>query len=263
MHQRASSAPLKMPIARWADMKDLQKLKELIECSEKIVGFTGAGISTESGISDYRSQGGIWEKFTPVYLAEFINDPDQRRLYWQRKKALWQSISNAEPGKTHSFFTRLYKQNRLLGLITQNIDGLHEKSGLPSEVIVNLHGTTLQIICLECGDVTPAEPLMAELDPEYPPLCELCGGLLKPNTISFGQQLVADDLNRAERLARQCDLMIVAGSTLKVQPAASFPMVAREAGAKLVIITLSDTPLDHYADYVIHEKLGNFIHHLL
>ncbi len=243
-------------------MKELKKLKDLIDSSEKIVGFTGAGISTESGISDYRSQGGIWEKFTPVYLAEFIHDPDKRRLYWERKKALWQSISQAEPGRTHIFFTRLYKQRRLLGLITQNIDGLHEKSGLPAEEIVNLHGTTLEIICLECGDISPAEPLMAGLDPEYPPQCELCGGLLKPNTISFGQQLVADDLNRAERLARQCDLMIVAGSTLKVQPAASFPMVAKESGAKLVIITLSETPLDQYADQVINEKLGNFIHHL-
>lgn len=243
-------------------MNEIKKLRELIHNSEKIVGFTGAGISTESGISDYRSQGGIWEKFTPVYLAEFIDDPDKRRLYWKRKKALWQSISGAEPGSTHTFFSRLYKQGRLLGLITQNIDGLHEKSGLPAEEIVNLHGTTLEIICLECGDITPAEPLMARLNPEYPPHCGLCGGLLKPNTISFGQQLVADDLDRAERLARQCDLMIVAGSTLKVQPAASFPLVAKESGAKLVIITLSDTPLDQYADQVINEKLGSFMPHL-
>lgn len=252
----------KMHIGQSVDMGKLQTFKDFLKSSDKIVGFTGAGISTESGISDYRSQGGIWEKFTPVYLTEFITDPAKRSLYWERKKTLWKSVSRARPGKTHFFFTRLYQQKQLLGLITQNIDGLHEKSGLPTEEIVNLHGTTLEIICLECGDVTPAEPLMERLDPADPPLCEICGGLLKPNTISFGQQLVSDDLHRAESLARQCDLMIAAGSTLQVQPAASFPMVAKEAGAKLVIITLSDTPLDHYADLIFHEKLGNFMHHL-
>lgn len=253
-----------MPISRSAEMEDkLQQFRHFLEDSSRIVGFTGAGISTESGISDYRSQGGIWEKFTPVYLTEFLNDAAKRCLYWERKKVLWKSISTAQPGKTHTFFTQLYKKKRLLGLITQNIDGLHEKSGLPTEEIVNLHGTTLEIICMGCGDISPAEPLMKRLDPKHPPLCELCGGLLKPNTISFGQQLVEADLHRAERLSRQCDLMIAAGSTLQVQPAASFPLVAKESGAKLVIITLSETPLDQYADLVIQEKLGNFIHHLL
>jgi NAD-dependent deacetylase len=240
-------------------MKDLETFKDYLTSAERIVGFTGAGISTESGIADYRSQGGIWENFTPVYLTEFIEDLNKRRLYWQRKKALWTSISTAQPGRTHQFFTKLYEQNRLLGLITQNIDGLHEKSGLPAEHIVNLHGTTLEIICLDCGDITAAEPLMAVLDPDEPPQCGQCGGLLKPNTISFGQQLVADDLHRAELLSRQCDLMIAAGSTLQVQPAASFPMIAKEAGARLIIITLSDTPLDHHADLVVNEKLGSFM----
>ena len=114
-------------------MTELEKFKYLIDNSRRIVGFTGAGMSTESGISDYRSQGGIWEKFTPVYLTEFINDPEKRILYWQRKKALWESIKNAKPGKAHYFFEKLHRQGRLHGLITQNIDGLHEKSGLPTE----------------------------------------------------------------------------------------------------------------------------------
>lgn len=240
-------------------MKELEKFKYLIDNSRKIVGFTGAGISTESGISDYRSQGGIWEKFTPVYLTEFINDPEKRTLYWQRKKALWESIKNAKPGKAHCFFEQLHKQGTLFGVITQNIDGLHEKSGLPPELIVNLHGTTLELICLHCGAISEAQSIMDRLDPEDPPPCPLCDGLLKPNTISFGQQLVAAELERAEVLARSCDLMIAAGSTLQVQPAAAYPMIAKEAGAYLVIITLSETPLDGYADMVFHEKLGTFL----
>ena len=244
-------------------MEKHDQFRSYLEQASKIVGFTGAGISTESGISDYRSQGGIWEKFTPVYLSEFINEPDKRRLYWERKKALWESISQAVPGITHQFFTTLYEQKKLMGLITQNIDGLHEKSGLPSELIVNLHGSTLEIICLECGDVTPAEQLMDQLDPDNPPFCALCNGLLKPNTISFGQQLIAEDLHRAELLSRQCDLLIAAGSTLQVQPAATYPLIAKESGAKLIIITLSETPLDDYADLVINEKLGSFISHIL
>ena len=240
-------------------MTDLQRFKQLLEASRTIVGFTGAGISTEAGISDYRSQGGIWDRFTPVYLSEFIDDHDKRVLYWQRKQALWDSIRNAEPTEAHNLFVDLHRKNRLSGVITQNIDGLHERSGLPKNKIINLHGTSLEIICLQCGAVTDAEAVMAELDPGDPPVCESCGGLLKPNTISFGQQLVAEELARAEYLSRSCDLMIAAGSTLLVHPAASFPLLAKESGARLVIITLSDTPLDGYADLVIHEKLGNFL----
>jgi NAD-dependent deacetylase len=243
-------------------MTEIEKFKHLVDSSRRIVGFTGAGISTESGISDYRSQGGVWEKFTPVYLTEFINDPEKRILYWQRKKALWESIKNAKPGKAHYFFASLHKQGILHGLITQNIDGLHEKSGLSPELIVNLHGTTLELVCLGCGAISDAQSVMDHLNPEEPPPCSLCDGLLKPNTISFGQQLVPKDLERAEVLARGCDLMIAAGSTLQVQPAATYPMIAKEAGARLVIITLSETPLDYYADMVFHEKLGTFLEKL-
>lgn len=243
-------------------MTDLQRFRQMLDESRAIVGFTGAGISTEAGISDYRSQGGIWEKFTPVYLSEFIEDYDKRVLYWQRKLALWDSVKNAEPTAAHLLFVKLHKENRLKGVVTQNIDGLHEKSGLPKDTIVNLHGTSLEIICLDCGAITDAEEVMAALAPDDPPVCDSCGGLLKPNTISFGQQLIAEDLSKAEYLSRSCDLMIAAGSTLQVQPAASFPLLAKESGARLVIITLSDTPLDGYADLVIHEKLGAFLEEL-
>ena len=244
-------------------MDDFVKFKSVLKKSARIVGFTGAGISTESGIPDYRSQGGIWDKFQPVYLDEFIADEKKRLLYWQRKKALWQGIREARLSRTHLFFKELYDSGKLVGIITQNIDGLHEKSGLPKDVIVNLHGTNLEVICLSCEDITPAHETLDDLNLEDgPPLCAKCGGLLKPNTISFGQNLVSEDLRRAEEMALSCDLMIAAGSTLVVHPAASFPVIAKNNGAVLAIITKSDTPLDSEADFVFHEQLGSFIEKL-
>ena len=244
-------------------MNDIDIFRSALEKSNRIVGFTGAGISTESGIPDYRSQGGIWDKFQPVYLDEFLADESKRLLYWQRKKALWQGIKDARVSKTHVFFKKLYDSNKLLGLITQNIDGLHEKSGLSKDVIINIHGTNLDVICLECKDITPAHETLDDLNLDNgAPLCTKCAGLLKPNTISFGQNLIQEDLKRAEELALSCDLMIAAGSTLVVQPAASFPLIAKKNGAILTIITQSDTPLDNNADFVFHEKLGGFIDRL-
>jgi NAD-dependent deacetylase len=244
-------------------MDQIDKFRAALDRSARIVGFTGAGISTESGIPDYRSQGGIWDKFQPVYLDEFMADNDKRLLYWQRKKALWQGIRDSAISKTHIFFKELYDSNRLLGLITQNIDGLHEKSGLPGNMLVNIHGTNLQVICMTCKDITPAHETLDDLDlGDGAPLCAKCGGLLKPNTISFGQSLVPEDLERARDMALSCDMMIAAGSTLLVQPAASFPVLAKQNGAQLAIITQSDTPLDNAADFVFHEKLGDFIDRL-
>ncbi len=244
-------------------MHAMERFKRVLLHSTKIVGFTGAGISTESGIPDYRSQGGIWEKFQPVYLDEFIADENKRLLYWQRKKALWQGIKRAGAGKTHHFFAKLNECGKLLGLITQNIDGLHEKSGLPPEKICNLHGTNLEVVCLQCEHITPAHETLDDLDLEQgAPLCSRCGGLLKPNTISFGQALRPEDLFRSETLARSCDLIIAAGSTLLVQPAASYPLLAKQSGALLAIITLSETPLDPIADFVFHEKLEDVMDQL-
>jgi NAD-dependent deacetylase len=244
-------------------MADIDEFKSALTKSKRIVGFTGAGISTESGIPDYRSQGGIWDKFQPVYLDEFLADESKRLLYWQRKKALWQGIRDARVSTTHLFFKELYDSNRLLGLITQNIDGLHEKSGLPKQVLVNIHGTNLEVICVQCGDITPAHETLDDLDLDNgAPLCPKCNGLLKSNTISFGQNLIPEDLERAQDLALSCDMMIAAGSTLVVQPAAAFPLLAKQNGATLAIITQSDTPLDDTADFVFHEKLGDFMDRL-
>ncbi len=238
----------------------IDAFKSAISESKRIVGFTGAGISTESGIPDYRSKGGIWDKFQPVYIEEFISDEGQRVLYWQRKQELWKNLSNALPNKGHLFFRHLYDEGKLAGLITQNIDGLHEKSGLPKDIIVNLHGTNLEVTCLDCGFTVPAQDVFGRLDLEQGvPLCPECSGFFKPNTISFGQQLRGEDLSRANDLAVSCDLMIVVGSTLVVQPASSIPSIAKEEGARLSIITLSETPLDSYADFVFHLKIEGFI----
>ena len=144
----------------------IDALKSAISKSNRIVGFTGAGISTESGIPDYRSKGGIWDKFQPVYFEEFISDEGKRILYWQRKQELWKDLSNALPNKGHLFFKQLYDEGKLAGLITQNIDGLHEKSGLPKEIIVNLHGTNLEVTCLDCGFTVPSQDVFDRLDLE-------------------------------------------------------------------------------------------------
>jgi len=241
-------------------MDERRQLQGFIDDARAITGFTGAGVSTESGIADYRSQGGIWQKFTPVTLDEFTTDSGKRKLYWQRKLQMWPSLRDAQPGPAHTFFTALDNSGKLQGLITQNIDGLHEKSGLPGDKIVNLHGTSLEIRCLDCGDSFVAHGFMEALDLDKTlPVCSRCEGLLKPDTISFGQNLRHEDLLRARHLATDCDLLIAAGSTLVVHPAASFPLLAKQHGARLVIITLSTTPLDTVADLVIRQPLGTLL----
>ncbi len=243
--------------------KSIEEFKSAIEKSNNIVGFTGAGISTESGIPDYRSKGGIWDKFQPVYYDEFVSNENKRFLYWQRKQDLWKDLSKATPNKGHMFFKKLYDNGKLVGLITQNIDGLHEKSGLPNDLIVNLHGTNLEVTCLDCGFTVPSEEVFEGLNLKRGiPLCPECDGLFKPNTISFGQQLRQEDLSKANDLTISCDMMIVVGSTLAVQPASSIPSIAKENGALLVIITLSETPLDYDADFLFHLKMEDFLSYI-
>lgn len=242
------------------EAEQIEKFRNLLKNSRAIVGFTGAGISTESGIPDYRSKGGIWEKFQPVYINEFVRDPVKRKLYWERKIDLWPAIRDATPNRGHIFFKNLYEQGKLVGLITQNIDGLHEKSGIPSDIIVNIHGNTLKTVCLSCGFLIDSDEVYKQYMKDHEiPLCPECGGLLKPNTISFGQNLNTKDIERAESLSASCDLMIAVGSTLQVYPAAGFPQEAKLNGADLAIITLSTTPLNDMADVVIDMKISDFL----
>lgn len=237
------------------ETKEIQKLRSLIEEGLKIVVFTGAGISTESGISDYRSKGGIWDRFQPITIQEFLADEGKRREYWRRKKEMYAAMRNAQPNIGHLAIARLERSGKLMGVITQNIDGLHQKAG--NQKILELHGTNREVLCLQCHKIDPFEPVYQRLlAGEEIPLCQACGGLLKPNTISFGQELDPAVLEQAVAWMRSADLVLAVGSTLIVEPAASLPRLAQRSGAKLVILNRDPTPLDSVATLVIQETAG-------
>ena len=228
-----------------------------INQSTAITGFTGAGISTGSGIPDFRSPDGVWARNRTVQFDEFLSNYEDRVEYWRQKVESWPAIRDARPNDGHRFFAELAAAGRLLGLITQNIDGLHEKSGLNPDKIVRLHGWLHEAICLDCGQSVSMNDACDRVKKgEKTPRCESCGGLMKPATISFGQRLREGDLRRAAALSAKCDLFIAAGSSLVVQPAAGFPAIARENGARLVIVNNTATPLDGLADAVIRDDIS-------
>lgn len=238
--------------------KQAELLRGMVAESRAIVVFTGAGISTESGISDYRSKGGIYQNFRPVTLHEIMHDESRRVEYWREKKEMYGQMRKAGPGPGHRAIAALEKTGCLKGVITQNIDGLHKKAG--SSRVVEIHGTNLEAVCLECRDIMDFEIVYERLlEGEEQPRCLKCRGLLKPNTISFGQNLDPDVLTLAFALAKKCDLMICAGSSLVVEPAASLPVAARQAGARVVIINRDATPLDGIADLVVRTTIGPFL----
>lgn len=238
----------------------MKTFKQHIDDAHKIVAFTGAGISTESGISDYRSQGGIWDRYQPVTIQQFLASGEHRRLYWQRKLALYEENKNAKPNAGHLALVKLEAQGKLKGVITQNIDGLHRLAGTSSKKLLEIHGNNLEVICLDCGEIKPWEHAYERLKKgEAAPQCLKCDGFLKPNTISFGQNLDAAVLATAVEWARDCDLMLAVGSTLVVEPAASLPRLAKQNGAALVIITRSETPLDAIADLKICDSIGQVL----
>lgn len=240
--------------------EQINLFKKILVQSARVAGFTGAGISTESGIPDYRSQDGIWTRYQPVYFDEFISSSEKRLLYWERRSELWPQIRDALPGPGHWFFRHLHDSDKLLGVITQNIDGLHEKSGLPSERIANLHGTSLTCSCLDCGFRIASQAVYESFRlPEEIPICPSCNGFLKPDTVSFGQSLRPEVINRAQEIAAECDFLIVMGSTLTVYPAAGIPNVTLAGGGKVAIINLSTTPLDVDAQVCVRAKIGDFL----
>jgi len=235
----------------------VKALTQLFLNHSRILVFTGAGISTESGVSDYRSKGGIWERFQPVTIQEFLADEDKRKLYWVRKKELYGEMCDAKPNSGHLAIANLAERGKVLGVITQNIDGLHHMAGNSPETILELHGTNRETICLDCGELLPWQEAYERLQQgEETPRCLKCNGLLKPNTISFGQALDPKVLNKAFKWVEECDLLIACGSTLIVEPAASMPRLAKERGARLVIVNLTETPLDRFADLIIHAPIG-------
>jgi NAD-dependent deacetylase len=231
---------------------------DLIIASRKLVIFTGAGISTESGIPDFRSPGGIWDRFDPedFYIDKFLSNRRSRLLQWQifREGLL---SDKAEPNAAHVAIVELYRLGKLDCVITQNIDNLHQKAGVPAGIVFELHGNMHWAICLDCGRRYPFAEIKSRLDAgEEVPDCKVCRGVLKPDIVMFGEPLPYEVLEEAGNRARAADLFIVIGSTLVVYPAAYMPIYAVQSGAKLVIINLSDTPMDRQAAIVINARAG-------
>lgn len=233
----------------------LDELAAAIRLSQPAVAFTGAGISTESGIPDYRGPSGLWTRSKPTKFKDFIRNPELRLSYWERRRSRYPVMAAAEPNAGHLALRRLQQAGLLSEIITQNIDGLHQKAGADPAGVIELHGSVHQIRCLSCGRVYDADafPLPA---PGEEPTCPVCGGMVKEATISFGESLVASDLQRALEIARGCALMLVVGSSLQVNPAAKIPLVAKQSGAVLGVINNEATPLDPLADYVVYAPAG-------
>ena len=225
------------------------------------VAFTGAGISTESGIPDFRSPGGVWATSQPVYFDEFIQSADARHEYWRQKATSHRDFSDATPNVTHRVLSQWEASGKLRGVITQNIDGLHQLAG--SRNVLELHGTARQIGCLNCDYREVADALVKQfVVTDQVPSCPQCGGLLKHATISFGQSLAEDVLQNSVRWATESSLFLAMGSSLVVHPAADLPVAAQKHGARLVIINHDETPLDSRADLVIHAGLGDTMQHV-
>ncbi len=238
------------------------RLAEWLGPEVQTVVFTGAGISTESGIPDFRSPGGIWARFDPndMTYQKFLSGPEGRRRYWRFHRETYQTIARAEPNLGHRAVAELEKYTDLMAVITQNIDGLHQKAGTDPERVLELHGTLWEARCLECGRVHSAEDAFGQMEAGVDiPGCESCVGHLKPGTISFGEPLPETVLTRAQEVSLSCEVFIAIGSSLGVYPAAYLPQMAAEAGAWLAIINRDPTPMDDLAALVVHTSAGSFL----
>jgi len=214
-------------------VNELHRLIALIVAARRMVVFTGAGISTESGIPDFRSPGGIWSRMQPIPYADYLADPEARRLSWQRRLEMEETWRQVQPNDGHRCVAVLVAQGRASHVITQNIDGLHQISGVPDGQVIELHGTTRRATCLACGTAAEITAVLAHFEANgRAPDCASCGGLIKTATISFGQPMPEPEMARAEAATLECDLMLVLGSSLTVYPAAGFPLLAKRNGAR-------------------------------
>ncbi|HZT47234.1 MAG TPA: Sir2 family NAD-dependent protein deacetylase [Hyphomicrobiaceae bacterium] len=238
-------------------MAKVDELKAMIAEARCIVGFTGAGISTESGIPDYRSPGGIWTKYRPIEFGDFLASAEARRETWRRKFITDETLRKATPNAGHRALARLVEQGKMPAIVTQNIDGLHQASGVPDDKVIELHGNATYAACLDCRkryELDWVREIFA-VD-ERLPLCTACGGMIKTATISFGQAMPEDAMQRAQEVTLSADLFIVLGSSLVVYPAAGFPIMAKRNGARLVIVNRDPTEQDEIADLVINAEIG-------
>ena len=237
-----------------------------IDAARRIVALTGAGISTDSGIPDFRGPQGLWtrnpEAEKMATISHYLADPEVRKRSWQMR--LEMGIDQREPNPGHRAFAALAQRGQLDTLITQNVDGLHQKAGLAPESIVEIHGTLREVICMECGERAPIERALDRVRAgEDDPACRSCGGILKSATISFGQSLVMDDLRRAERAALRCDLLLAVGTTLAVYPIAGVVPIAKSAGARIVILNAEPTEMDGLADAVLRGSISELLPRLV
>jgi NAD-dependent deacetylase len=232
-------------------------LARLVEASRRVVVFTGAGMSTESGVPDFRSPGGVWSRMKPIYFQDFVADEASRREAWRRAFSGAAGWTGARPNAGHFAVARLVADGKVGAVITQNVDNLHQDSGVPPDRVIELHGNAGYATCLECGRRHELADLRGPFVQHGAiPRCEACGGLVKTATISFGQPMPERQMALAMAAASDCDLFLVLGSSLVVYPAAGLPVSARRAGAVLAIVNREPTPHDGLADLVLHDEIG-------
>jgi len=244
-------------LARMSIERDIDELRRILAEAGRAVVFTGAGISTESGIPDFRSPSGIWTRYAPIDFSEFLASEEARREAWRRKFATHPTMLAAKPNRGHRAVAELVRRGSAASVITQNIDGLHQASGVPEKQVIELHGNTTYALCLACRRRYEIEPLrLAFEQDEEPPVCS-CGGFIKTATISFGQAMPEAEMRRAEIETLAADFFLVLGSSLVVYPAAGFPELAKRNGAVLIIINRDPTGLDDVADLVVNATIGD------
>ena len=237
-------------------MTDTEKLTDLIAAANRIVFFTGAGISTESGIPDFRSPGGVWSKMKPIMFQDFVRSADARKESWDRAFSGVTGWTGASPNAGHYAVAKLVNSGKASSVITQNVDNLHQDSGVPDDKVIEVHGNATYASCLNCGARYELDDVKKRWEAGEDIDCLLCGGYVKKATISFGQAMPEDKMARAVDEAEACDLMIVLGSSLVVYPAAGVPLYAKQHGAKYVIINRDETEQDGYADLVLNTEIG-------
>ncbi len=239
----------------------IARLRELVEEATAVVPFTGAGISTECGIPDFRSPGGIWTKMNPIEFGDFLASQEMRDESWRRRFAMEQQFGGAKPGRGHRALASLYKAGKVPGIITQNIDNLHQVSGFLPEDVVELHGNTTYAACLNCAkryELSWVKQSLAQSGGRSPE-CTICDGYIKTATVSFGQSMPEQAMRRAQELTESCDLFLAIGSSLVVWPAAGFPLAAKRNGARLVIVNRDETEFDELADLVLHDDIEDVL----
>ena len=239
----------------------IRQLREMVEEAAVVVPFTGAGISTECGIPDFRSPGGIWTKMKPIEFSDFLASQEMRDESWRRRFAMEEQFGGAKPGRGHRALASLYKAGKIPGVITQNIDNLHQSSGFAANDVVELHGNTTYATCLDCAkryELSWVKQSLAQSGGRSPE-CTVCDGYIKTATVSFGQSMPESAMRRAQELTESCDLLLAIGSSLVVWPAAGFPLAAKRNGARLVIINRDETEFDEIADLVLHDDIGTVL----